>query len=360
MRNGLTPRKPWAVFPLLMVLGTGCGDTKPQAGGEPPTPITTPAGSWSWVDVPTSTCDEGTPTGLGANLSDSKNLLIFFNGGGACWDATTCLTLNTSAHGPFTKTQFDASIAKGVTGSVFDRGLANNPYKDWNLFYIPYCTGDLHIGDADAAYTSGSTTKTFHHRGRANTEAFLDRIAATVPNPEQVLVTGSSAGGYGAALNYDLIRSRFPNAKVFLLDDSGPLFKSDAISPTLRDAWAQAWNYGAVLDAIDPAIKNDFSALYPALARKYPNDRMALLSSQQDQVIRSYLGLSATAFQSALQDLDTTVLDPLPHTRYFVTSGQAHTMLGNPASQNSQGVGLLDWLNQMQSASDSTWVSEHP
>jgi hypothetical protein len=343
-----------AVLTAVMVVGTGC-DKEPVES-----PISTPKHTWSWVDVSNSTCDEGTPTGIGANLSDSKNLLIFFNGGGACWDATTCLQFNTSAHGPFTQAQFDALSSRISSGSILDRQLANNPFKDWNLFFIPYCTGDLHIGNADAVYTSGSISKTFHHKGRANTEAFLARIASTLPNPEQVVVTGVSAGGFGAALNYDFIRSTFPNAKVFLLDDSGPLLKSSAMPATLREAWARAWKYDAVMDALDPAVKNDYSALYPALARKYPNDRMALLSSEQDQTIRTYLRLSATAFQSALRDLDTTVIAPLPNARSFITTGEGHTMLLNPAGQSSQGVVLLDWLNQMQSASDTDWRSVRP
>jgi len=347
-----------AVLTAVMVVGTGC-DPEPVT---PPTepPISTPQHTWSWIGFSNSTCDEGTPTGLGANLSDSKNLLIFFNGGGACWNAATCLQLNTSAHGPFTQTQFDALSSRISSGSIFDRELANNPFKDWNYFFIPYCTGDLHIGNSDAVYTVGSTSTTFHHKGRMNTEAFLARIASTFPNPEQVVVTGSSAGGFGAALNYDFVRSTFPNAKVFLIDDSGPLFKSSAMSASLRAEWAKAWNYDAVMDALDPAVKEDYSALYPALARKYPNDRMALLSSLQDQTIRTYLQLTPTAFEAALRDLDATVLSPLPNTRSFITSGQAHTMLLNPGAQSSQGVVLLEWLNQMQSASDTDWRSVRP
>jgi hypothetical protein len=87
---------------------------------------------------------------------------------------------------------------------------------------------------------------------------------------------------------------------------------------------------------------------------------MALLSSAQDQTIRTYLQLSATAFEAALRDLDTTVLSPLPNTRSFITTGQGHTMLLNPASQSSQGVVLLDWLNQMQGASEADWRSVRP
>ena len=335
----------------VTLLSTGCTSSPP---------ISTPDQTWTWVDFPDTTCDEGTPTGLGVNATDSKNLFIYFEGGGACWDYATCVQQPIYARGPFTQTQFNQRVSLLGNRTLFDRTLAANPYKDWNMFYIPYCTGDLHIGHADAVYTNGTTSKTVHHQGRTNTEAFLARIVATVPEPEQVLVTGASAGGYGAALNYALVRDAFPKARVFLLDDSGPLLKNDAISPALRTAWSKAWNYQPVFDAIDPSVKDDFSSLYTALARRYPEDRMALLSSQQDQTIRAYLGLSAPGFQTALEDLNATVLTPLPHTRYFVTTGQAHTMVGNPGSQSSQGVTLLDWLNQMHNGSDADWKSVRP
>lgn len=345
----------------LISVASGCGTPAPTRDPSLPVgqPISLQSNTWSWVDFPDTTCDEGTPTGLVANLSGGKDLLIFFNGGGACWDATTCLQIGTSTHGPITRANFDAG-AFDFTNSILDRRLTDNPYKDWNLFFLPYCTGDLHFGNNDAVYTYNSTTKTFHHKGRANVQAYLARIAATVPNPDRVLVTGSSAGGFGAALNYALVRAYFPGAKVFLVDDSGPLLKGAAISPALRDAWANAWKFQPLLDAIDPNIQGDFSALYPALAHKFPNDRMALLSSEQDQIIRTYLGLSATDFQSALDDLDATVLSPLPHTRFFVISGQSHTMLGDPANYASAGVQLVDWLNLMQTGGDSGWSSLHP
>ena len=355
MRGRVETRSAWALLAVLVAVGgMGCGDKVP--------PVATGPGSWGWVPVPESTCDEGTPTGLGSNLAEGggKNLVIYFSGGGACWDATTCLVSNRSLHGPFTETLFNAFKDNTLKGSILDRGLANNPYKDWNLFFLPYCTGDLHIGDADQVYTAGSKTQTIHHRGRANTEAFLARIAATVPEPEQVLVTGSSAGGFGAALNYTLVRSTFPNARVFLVDDAGPLFDNDALAPELRTAWAKAWNYDAVIDGIDPAVKDDFSALYPALARKYPKDRMALLSSLQDKTIRGYFELTPAEFETALLDLDTTVLAPLPNTRSFITSGEGHTLLSRPSTQNAQGVTLLDWLQRMHTASDDAWTSVRP
>jgi len=79
-------------------------------------PIVTTEETWTWVDFPTSACDDGTPTGIGLNAtSRSSNVILFLNGGGACWDYTTCVELNTSAHGPFGAVQF-ATIRAALNG----------------------------------------------------------------------------------------------------------------------------------------------------------------------------------------------------------------------------------------------------
>ena len=100
----------------------------PDAG--PATPITAAATKWTWVDFPDSSCDDGTPTGIGVNPGTSSDVLVFMNGGGACWDAQTCLVNNTSAHGPFGGVQFNQIFGGGSpTGSVLDRAAPNNPFE---------------------------------------------------------------------------------------------------------------------------------------------------------------------------------------------------------------------------------------
>ena len=49
-----------------------------------------------------------------------------------------------------------------------------------------------------------------HHKGRPNLVAFLKRVTATLPDPEKVVLSGSSAGGFGAAASYDVVHSYFP------------------------------------------------------------------------------------------------------------------------------------------------------
>ena len=97
--------------------------------------ITAPAGTWTWIDFPDSSCDDGTPTGIGVNPSaTSSHVLLFMNGGGACWDYQTCVALNTSVHGPYGGAQFAAQFGGGspAAGSILDRS-ALGATADWNL-----------------------------------------------------------------------------------------------------------------------------------------------------------------------------------------------------------------------------------
>ena len=366
------------VFLLLSFLATtiataGCGGSTATTGDggttapmpdmvvpTPPLgqPIVTPKNNWTWVDFPDSVCDDGTPTGIGLNLTDSKNVLVFLNGGGACWDYTTCAILNTSSHGPFGKAEFDGLGVANAAGSILGRD-AGNPYKDWNMVYVPYCTGDVHGGDNVATYTSGGNSKTIHHKGHVNIVAFLKRLGATFPDAGKVVWSGSSAGGFGAAINYDTARQYWPRAEMSLLDDSGPPLLGDDIRSNLRDAWFASWNFNAWIGDLCSTCKDDFSAFIPILVAKYPKDRMALLSSKQDQTIRGFYLMSATQFEMALDNMAAQRLDTTTTFKYFFTTGQKHTMLGAIGGYSTNGVALKDWLNQFASA-DPAWKTVKP
>ena len=62
-----------------------------------------------------------------------------------------------------------------------------------------------------------------------------------------VVVTGESGGGFGAAANYDTIASHFPNNDVVVIDDSGPIFTDTYLEPCLQQQWRDVWNIDASL-----------------------------------------------------------------------------------------------------------------
>lgn len=323
-------------------------------------PIVAPADTWTFVDFPSTACDDGSPTGIGVYPSSlSTNVVVYLEGGGACWDYTTCAALDTSTHGPFGKAQFDA-FTPPASGTVLGHADPANPFRTWSKVYVPYCTGDVHAGDQVNTYAALGATKTVHHKGHANVMAYLARLGATFPNATTVAVTGSSAGGGGAVFNYPSFRSYWPKASMMLVDDSLPLFEKDGISASERDSWFASWNLGPLSQPFcGDDCKTDLSVWMRKLAETYPNDRMALLSSLQDATIRTFFFTMPWDYETHLRSLATHVLDPTGHFRHFFVTGDTHTMLNAASSFSSQDVALWTWLDRMVS-NDPSWQSLNP
>jgi hypothetical protein len=145
--------------------------------------------------------------------------------------------------------------------------------------------GDSGIGDGGIAQI------TYHHAGHANTVAVIDWLKETFATVPKLFVTGCSAGGAGATLNYAFIRQGMGSSVQcsYLLDDSGPIFHSNGPSMQLDKTIRAAWNTDAVLDTLDGQlpvsisdIKNDYGLINVAIAEKYPHDRLSLSAYRMD------------------------------------------------------------------------------
>jgi hypothetical protein len=352
---------------LLAACNGGDEDTDAAAEDRGPPPLgepiaDLPPGEWTYVGFEGATCDDGSETGIGINPGTSGDLLVFFMGGGACWDYTTCYMANFAAHGPFQEADL-ASYERWLdSDTIFDREAPENPYADWTFVFVPYCTGDIHGGDSVVTYSKsdGSDPREYHHSGHKNVLAYLERLGATYPAPPRVVVTGASAGGGGATLNYDTFRWYWPDAEMMLLNDSLPFFVGDAVQQWMKDTWMQTWNLAPLMDEACPdgSCAYDFSQVHVQLAEKYPDDRMALLSSEQDQTISTYLLMSEERYQEELYVLDGQVLGPTGWKRFFVP-GNSHTMVADPYDFEAEGVTLWTWLGQMTN-DDPAWESVGP
>src|SRR5262249_23910923 len=145
------------------------------------------------------------------------------------------------AHGPWGSSEF-AAFSSNFAGTILDHGVAANPFKDYSAVFVPYCTGDLHAGDAVKTYSESGDSRIIHHKGHANVLAYLTRVAATFKAPGQIAVTGSSAGGGGVLFNYASFREYWPSTPMLVIDDSLPFFQGDGVAPSLRSAWYANWN----------------------------------------------------------------------------------------------------------------------
>ena len=324
---------------LVAALLAACGS---DAGAE-----RFPLHRFTWLEVPGNVCGDGSPTGVSVSRGEGDGLLVFLDGGGACWDALTCFGAGdlpplVSSDGPFAAAEADARLRR-VPGSVLDRTLPGNPFAAYTFVFVPYCTGDVHAGDASQSYLGAPSR--FQHRGRANVRRALAALAAALPPPADVVLAGASAGGYGALVNYPAVRETWPDARGNLVDDSGPPLVGTDLSPAIVASWVLAWRLDeAIVPICGDACLADLSRVLPALSGRWPEDRLALLSTTRDEVIRAYTLLGADGFERALDRLVTGVVEPLPNAAAFRVAGSGHTMLGDPGRFTAGDTSLLAWL----------------
>ncbi len=288
--------------------------------------------------------------------STSSKLYIYLEGGGACFHPTTCAIALTA----FGQTAFGAwAGTDGLTG-IFDTTQSANPVRDWNAIYVPYCSGDVHAGDATGSDVPGGPQGE-DFVGYSNMALYLQRILATFKGATDVLLTGISAGGFGAAFNYDRVAAAFCPTPVTLLDDSGPPMSDAYLAPCLQKQWKGLWDLAAVLpsgctgctDAAGGGIVNYVTYLSSA----WPKSRMGLISSTQDAVISTFYGfgsndctqstpLPGATYAAGLDDLRTNYLSQSGTWGTYFVDSITHTYLLGPGFYTTtvNGKLLTDWV----------------
>jgi hypothetical protein len=269
-----------------------------------------PAG-WNFYNIDGAMCRDGSPLGIYVRYSASAStkLMIYLEGGGACMSPHFC------DHNPSNMNQvFPGGSSNGesfggslitvpglqapYTDGIFDVANPANPFKDWNQVYIPYCTGDAHFGTNDSAQIPDGINplqmNTWHFVGYRNMQKFIGRLVPTFTNLDQVLLTGSSAGGLGAGLNYGMVQDAFGNVPVTLIDDSFPPFPgSDYITACLQSINRNLWGLDAAIPSDCAECTNSDGSGLPNIVpywhHKYPNAKFGLVSSVHDQIIRLFL-----------------------------------------------------------------------
>jgi Pectinacetylesterase len=310
-------------------------------------PIDAPAGGWTYVAFPEAKCANGTSTGIALQPSASpEGLLIFMQGGGACWDATTCLELDASVH---LKDTVGESIVLAEAGQVplFNREQVLNPFRNYHYVYIPYCTGDLHSGSRAETYQGMSGPVTIHHHGGLNVDAYLSRLVPTFADEERVVISGISAGGYGATLNWWRYQAAFDEARVDVFNDAGLMLDaSDDRYTKMVSAW------GMMLPPGCDACDDKMSAWLPFYAGPLGAPRRyALAGFTGDAVIGQYFGLDANMIEAGLLAQRAATG---PNQKTLLLPGTKHSVLGEGLlDMASDGASLLPWLAAFESDSTS-------
>lgn len=277
-------------------MAAGCGSDSSAtvgAGGggfEPPE-----FGSWVKYEPPGATCSNGSPYKFWVEFSEtSDNVIIFFEGGGACWDYESCTGGSFRGAANPDGLDDDHAVANQEFNGVgidakfvyplLNDNLAVSPMADWNKVFVPYCTGDVYSGQTTVTYTDPDGVEPgneFIHSGHPNILAMVNELNGMFSSIPRLFVSGCSAGGAGAIINYHFLRSGLNDVgRGYLLDDSGPIYpNSEATSRSLpmHNRVRSSWNVDPLIASAPNAseIMDDFGNLSTVLAAEYPNDRLA-------------------------------------------------------------------------------------
>lgn len=315
---------------------------------------------FAWLALAGTRCALGSTSGIGYARGAPDELVLFLQGGGACWNNGTChpsvyqwgpvcnygqnsaclyddqggtkpLAAHVAEANPFPADgggAYPAEIALLKQSLLFSR-RAENPLRDASWVYVPYCTGDLHAGATTRTYQVKAglfdppVAITHHFAGAANMDATLAYLRAQHPSVRVIWLTGISGGGYGATLNFERVRAAFPEATVHLLADSAPMVPTMHFDQ-MRAEWALPFDGG-----FDAALQTQLDTA-PAASR------VALLAFTEDAVLtrfffssgntNSWLNPPYSAYSAALTQLQAKY-EASARARYFVLPGQAHVML---------------------------------
>jgi len=180
-------------------------------------------------------CIAGTEYSVYSRQGDPKKLLIFMQGGGACWQGFYRCNILAEDQAP---------PEQGPFPGVFDSNSPDNPFADYSVVYMPYCDGSTFGGDNDVNDADFPIGPTRHHRGLRNASAGMDVAGEMFPDAKQITVMGHSAGGVGAAAFAPFL-ARFvfgnENTKLTVYNDAGPIAVNLGTPPTATSPPDTPW-----------------------------------------------------------------------------------------------------------------------
>lgn len=319
------------------------------------------ANAWTTI-VPggETLCANGTPYQFQVRPADASRVMIFLNGGGACWSGDLCDPAGEAgAYTPFA--EMDANNAATKAGA-FDAANRENPFAGWTQVFASYCTGDAHLGGRDVTYTTGAgKALTIHHRGKANVQSALDWVYANYPSPERVFVGGGSAGAIASPFYAGVVADHYPQAEIVQFGGGAGGYRAGAVSGLL-ETWGTFdtppdWPELAAFDKATFTTE-DF---YRVTAVRHPDMPMSQFNNVDDEIQQMFLTLMGVRdpvrelLQANIEELSADI----PNFRAYSAPGKDHTLLryNSLYTITTGGVRAADWVRALAEGQDVESVS---
>lgn len=300
-----------------------------------------------------TTCADGSDYKFFARPGNPAKLLVYLQGGGGCWSRETC-DENLSPSYNIRIGDFQPNRYSGI----FEFDNPANPVADYSVVFAPYCTGDVHLGASDTVYdpvTDDGVPLTIHHQGFRNMQAVLDFAYQEFPDPQEIFVTGSSAGAMPSPYYAVRLAEHYPAARVTQLGDGAGGYRRSADGARPHEAWGtlevmtqhSAW-------AEETVEAFNYERIYIGAARHLPQVQFAEYDTAEDSVQRRFLALSGNASAELLVNLQANQADIRAAAGNFVSyiaGGDVHTILGRPEfySYTVGEASVRDWVADLVS-----------
>lgn len=309
-------------------------------------------------------CANGNPYHGCIRLGSENKLIIGFSGGGVSVDEYTAA--RPQRVGGTGQMFYSDDVRFGdIIPRIGTFGTGKkNPFRNWSLLFVPYATGDFHCGTGDLPYTKpDGKPAVLHHHGYINYRALLEKMRKLVPNPDQILVTGFSAGAFATSLLTDDVASTFPACRDITACVDSAMMHYDW-QRVARDVWKAPDEITARLTGTE-IVTDSLLALH----KKRPKIKILFCCSARDAALTQMemyfedgrweadkaAGLS---FQKKLKSMVETLQSAIPDLGLFIfdtpdkNSKDAeltvHCLCGSGAAFTTavDGVTCADWMKR--------------
>lgn len=308
------------------------------------------AGEWTpFEGNPDAVCADGSAVDYLERIADPQRVVLYFEGGGACFSAATCDP--DGADKAYTSSSDVTPEGLAERSGIFDTTHPQNPLAEHSFVYVPYCTGDVHLGNKRTAY---GPDLTIEHRGFANGLIALDHVVEAFPEAEEVVVAGSSAGSVPTPLYAGLVADRYPEARIVVIADSSGAYPDD---PALNGLIGSLWGSMAALPdwpETEGVTVRDWGipSLYRYAGAHAPQIVFTKFDYAYDETQAFYgelVGVDANELLTLIDGIDAGVEAAGVELASYVAPGDAHTILGSPDFYELEvgGVRFADWIGEL-------------
>ena len=310
-------------------------------------------GEWYQVTPDDAIASDGSEWhGIFRKGSENKVVVYFFGGG-------VSITGETSEGGTdfFATTMVGQDfVAQGGIGSTIDE----NPFKDWTFIVIPYASGDFHAGTGEYHYAENGKEKVVYHNGYNNYTSYMNIVKEYIEEPDTLLITGFSAGGFATSLLADDVIEHFPEAENITVCVDSSLILYDGWHESAVNLWKTPQEISdrlttdnIVLDSLTALYKKRGDSVKILFDCSYRDDTLLQYQSYIDNGMMDNTKELGDRFQIDLKEMVEGLQTNIPNVGIYIwdygkdeeTGNTQHTIISsNVFDKLGNDISVCEWI----------------